>query len=107
MFEILHEGVVIGTSALELGDPPMACAEGVLRPAAGFAAFRANVAPEPDGDPDLLRWTGLACRIAGGGPVPCIDVVLFEFDAGEGLELWVDVLGIDRELHDALFPDRA
>lgn len=105
MYLISYKGKFIGKSALEAGDPPMCCAEGVFFPSEGFGSFRASVSPEKDNDPEILRWLGLSISISDGTPIECVDVVLFEFDMKEGVELYVDAIGIGYPPYEELFPE--
>jgi hypothetical protein len=106
MFFLLFDQMVIGSSALEVSDPPMGCAEGIFLPNESFSLFRARVEPQPDGDPEVRRWTGLSIRTKDGTQVECIDAVLFEYQLGDYSELCVDVLGIPYPIYEELFPGR-
>lgn len=106
MFKIFYDGKLIGTSALEEGDPPMGCAEGAAFPHGEFQKFRATVSPERDNDPSIKRWIGLTITTMDEKLIECIDVVLFEYDFGEWKELRVDVVGIPNPLYEELFSGR-
>jgi hypothetical protein len=104
MFHILYGDEVLGKSALENGDPPMGCAEGLLIPFDPIAQFCASVPSEPDNDAVIRRWLGLSVATHDGTLIDCVDVVLFEYDFGDRKEFYVDVLGIYSDLYAALFP---
>jgi len=106
MFHLFYYEKLIGKSALEDGDPPMGCAEGVFLAEDAFSDFRANIAPQPDGDPAINRWAGLSLQTEDGVKVECHDAVLFEWDFGDQKELHVDVLGIYNPRYEELFPGR-
>lgn len=106
MFQILYHEELLGTSALENGDPPMGCAEGVFTPDEAFSDFRTNVAPQTDNDPTINRWVGLTVRTEHGASVECLDVVLLEWSLGGHKELRIDVLGIPYPRYEELFPGR-
>lgn len=106
MFHFFHQQNFIGKSALEDGDPPMGCAEGIFIAEDKFSEFRANVSPQPDDDPAINRWVGLSVRTADGVDGECLDAVLFEYDFGHYKELRIDVLGIPFPRYEELFPGR-
>jgi hypothetical protein len=106
MFHIHFDDELIGLSALEAGDPPMGCAEGVFIPHEGFKAFQANVPAENDNDPAIKRWLGLTVTTDGTVQIDCADVVLLEVNFGDEIELRVDALGIGYPLYEELFPGR-
>lgn len=106
MFHLLHQEKLVGKSALEDGDPPMGCAEGVFIAEEAFSEFRANTAPQPDDDPAVNRWVGLSVRTEDGVKVECLDAVLFEYDFGDHKEFRIDVLGIPHPRYEELFPGR-
>jgi hypothetical protein len=106
MFHLFYHEKLIGKSALEDGDPPMGCAEGVFFAEEEFFEFRANIAPQPDDDPAINRWVGLSVHTEDGAKVECLDTVLFEWDFGDHKELRVDVLGIHNPRYEELFPGR-
>ena len=106
MFHLFHRQNLVGKSALEDGDPPMGCAEGVFITEEAFLDFRASVAPQPDDDPAINRWVGLSVRTEEGVEVECLDAVLFEYDFGDHKELRIDVLGIPFPRYEELFPGR-
>jgi hypothetical protein len=106
MYKILFDGGVIGTSQLEAGDAPMGCAHGIFFPASVFEEFKAAVPCEQDDDPVMKRWVGLSVSTADDQLIRCHDVVLFEANLGSELELEleVDVIGVDADLYQQLFP---
>jgi len=106
MFHIFHREKLIGKSALEDGDPPMGCAEGVVMPEEAFSEFQASIAPELDDDPAVTRWVGLSVRTEDGAEVECIDAVLLQYKFGDQKELVIDVLGIPYPRYEELFPGR-
>ncbi|WP_298937881.1 hypothetical protein [uncultured Ruegeria sp.] len=106
MFQVHYHEELIGTSALEDGDPPMGCAEGVFVAEEGFADFRVAVAPQRDDDPAISRWIGLSVRTKDGDEIECSDAVLFEYKLGDHKELRIDVIGIPHPHYEELFPDR-
>jgi hypothetical protein len=106
MFHLFYRKELIGKSALEDGDPPMGCAEGVFYAGEGFSEFRASVAPQTDDDPAIKRWVGLSVHTEGGVKVECLETVLFDWDFGDEKELRVDVIGIQNPRYEELFPGR-
>lgn len=106
MFQILFDGLLIGYSELENGDPPMGCAEGNFFPSADFEQFVSNKLPENDQDTAVKRWFGLSAITPGGEQIECLDVVLFEYDYGSEKEFLVDVIAISYPLYETLFPGR-
>ncbi len=106
MFRISHDGVVIGCSALEKGDPPMGCAGGTFVPNPEFERFRENVIPQTGWAPEHLQWPDLSASTQDGTTLNCVDVILSEFDFGDEIELVVDVLGISDPSYETLFPGR-
>ena len=106
MFRFLHQERLIGRSALEDGDPPMGCAEGVFLAEDGFLEFQSRIAPQSDDDPTITRWVGLTVRTEDGVDVECMDAVLIKYDFGDHTELRIDVLGIPYPRYEELFPGR-
>ena len=105
MFEIKNNDLLLGTSKLEGGDPPMGCVEGLVTPSEHFTQFAKTNLPENDGDPAIKRWTGLRICTSKGLQLQTLDVVLMEIDFGTEVELRVDVLGIPSEQYKELFPN--
>lgn len=91
---------------MEDGDPPMGCAEGDFFAEEAFSEFRADNAPQPEGNPAISRWVGLSVQAEGGEEIECLDAVLFEYDFGDHKELRIDVIGIPYPLYEELFPGR-
>lgn len=100
MFRIQFDGKIIGCTALEDGDPPMGCAEGLFIPSAEFERFQATVPGEEESDPSIKRWIGLSVSTDEGDQIECIDVVLFEYNFGDEKELRVDAVGIGSPLYE-------
>ncbi|WP_156025897.1 hypothetical protein [Sulfitobacter sp. 20_GPM-1509m] len=108
MFQFYFDGKLLGFSALEKGDPPMGCAEGNFIPCDEFIIFRDNVPAEEKGEYDdcTNRWIGLTVTTGEGVQIECHDVVLFEYELPDEVELYVDVLGMHHRLYEELFPGR-
>ena len=106
MFCINFNGVPIGHSNLENGDPPMGCAEGVFKPNENFPDFAAGAQKAHETDPAINRWTGLNLTTADGVSVDCTDVVLMQVNFGDETEYHVDAIGIGYPLYEVLFPGR-
>jgi len=84
----------------------MGCAEGTFVPDEAFFVFRADIAPQPDADPEIKRWIGLSVENEIGTELDCLDTVLLEYGLGDQCEYWVDVLGIPSLRYEELFPGR-
>ncbi|WP_136439886.1 hypothetical protein [Pacificoceanicola onchidii] len=101
-FEIIHDGIVLGHSAMEHGDPPMGCAEGAFIAEDAFFTFVKNVPPTGT-EEGICRWTGLNLRVSGDQAIPCLDLVLYEAVGPDCVLRWVDALGIPNDLYQSLF----
>jgi hypothetical protein len=99
--EILHDGVVIGTSDIEASDPPMGVATGAFVPTDAY---------KPD---DHAFWIGLDCREPGDeidlaarcaefGIIRCAGVVLDD-PSGLGEPRQVTVLGMYHDDYEVAF----
>ena len=90
MFEIFHDGVLIGRSELEGGDPPMGLAAGLFVPIDSFEVARGFMTPVINGSGNAVdgfqRLDGLAARTADGTKITCLQVTVFELVA-DGLPL--------------------
>ncbi|WKB56032.1 hypothetical protein [Eleftheria terrae] len=102
-FEILFGSVVVGTSALESGDPSMGVAFGRLVPKADYAKVKNRVLTAEEGQ----HQERLAVRTQDGMVLKCEGVSIADHsdEVGEdGIE--VAVLGISHPSYSTLFPDR-
>ncbi|SMP21912.1 hypothetical protein [Shimia sagamensis] len=105
MFEIRFNDILLGTSKLESGDPPMGCVEGVVTPSEHFDQFAKGNLPHDDGDPAIKRWSGLRIFTSAGLEIDAQDAVLMAIDFGSEVELRVDALGIPSGQYEAVFPN--
>lgn len=102
MFSIYSNGVLIGQSALESGDPPMGVAFGEFIPAAAFASLRMQMVSE---GPQLRILSGLSVRIARDVAIDCESVAVFEAGEPANPAGWeVTCFGIVQ--YADLFPER-
>ncbi len=93
---------LIGTTALERGDPPMGVAFGTMIATNGYAEVRTQCIQQL-GDQAALK---LSVRTSAGMVLPCVGVGINDLsdEAGEPC-LDVEVLGIDHEVYATLFPE--
>jgi hypothetical protein len=103
-FSILHNGQVIGWSALEYGDPPMGVAFGQFIASDAFDGFLSEVDGVALGSTGALHWSGFALVEAAFGPVPCEGIDLTRFVSDSGIELEVTALGVPYPHYATLFP---
>ena len=106
MFDVLYDGLLIGTTTLARGgDVPMGCAEGDFEPGCAFNTFLDSVTPCCLHEEGIQLWSGLSVRMQDGTCVDCADVVLQRviFSASE-VEMTVDVLGVTSPPYADLFP---
>ncbi|MDP9835588.1 hypothetical protein J2T09_000329 [Neorhizobium huautlense] len=99
--EILHDGVVIGTSDIEASDPPMGVASGAFTPTEAYKpvdhAFWIDLDCREPGDE-----IDLAARCAEFGIIRCAGVVIEDAsDLGEGRQ--VTVLGMYHDDYEVAF----
>jgi predicted ATP-dependent serine protease len=103
-FEVLANGVVVGHSDLEGGDPPMGVASGLLRTTPEYAAIRSTVTQSAGG---LVQGIKLVVRERNGAEIPAQGGVTIE-DHSEDLAnvsaVEVSVLGVPYPLYEQLFP---
>jgi hypothetical protein len=104
-FEVLANGIVIGYSELEKGDPPMGCAGGRFFPLPPYEAMQPMVVAARN---DSQAHLALAVRTEDGDAVPAqggVQINDFSAELGPtGIE--VEVLGIGYPLYEELFPGR-
>jgi hypothetical protein len=103
-FEILADGVLIGHSDLEFGDPPMGVAEGKFLPLPGYFAIQPMVVAARENG--LQTHLALVAREPNGPALPAQGgVYIRDYSAELGAEgLTVEVLGIGYPLYGELFP---
>jgi hypothetical protein len=102
-FEILANGVAVGCSNLEGGDPPMGVAGGRFLPYSTYPAIQSSVVESRDGSQAHL---GLVVHLADGLEVPSSgETRITDYSAELGDEaISVEVLGIPYPLYEELFP---
>src|SRR5688572_28786998 len=102
-FEVLADGVVIGHTDLEGGDPPMGVAAGLLRTTPDYAAIRPLVLRSPGG---FIKGIKLVVRECGGSEIPAQGGITIEDHADFPNVSAVEVmaLGIPYPLYEQLFP---
>jgi len=105
MFLIYSDGVLIGQSALEHGDPPMGVALGEFIPAAAFAAARLEaVVSEQQEDIRILR--GLSLRTSDQKLIRCTHVAVIECGESSNPIGWeVECMGFESPSYADLFPN--
>ena len=94
MFAVYFEGILIGHSAFETGDPPMSVAEGRFIPTAAYSAFRERLLDE-DG---VRRLIGdIEVYLSDGSKLPTTSAYLLEADLGEtGTEHLIYAVGVSN-----------
>lgn len=95
-FKVFSGTVLVGTSGLEFGDPPMGVAFGRFVPAAGYAAIEAQCKSNHR-DQSHLR---LSVVTPSGEVIQCSGVGILE----GGGDIEVNVLGISYPPYAELFP---
>ena len=99
-FEFFIDGVLVGTSELEKGDPPMGVAHGEFFPSPNFETFRHRAKPMAS---DYRRWSIDKCTLPSGEEINADGgIVVFEYDFPEGSIFEVTCLGISK--YAELFP---
>jgi hypothetical protein len=82
MFLFFHGNLLIGSSELELGDPPMGVAFGKFEPNDNFALLRPEMMQALDGAGNELQGIryleGLSAKTAEGIVIVCSGVGIFE-----------------------------
>lgn len=101
-FLVRAAGEVIGWSQLETGDPPMGVASGAFFP---NDSYRRDAHATTGG----IAARGLTVVREDGREVgPNLGVPIWDAGPDQGDEpLWIDVLGLDSELYEELFPKQA
>ncbi len=104
IFAIYAKGVLVGHSALELGDPPMGVAFGKFIPADSYRDIQQECKTNHVDQSALA----LSVKTPAGGSLPCAGVVIQdcsnEIEEGERADVEVTVLGIPYPLYGELFP---
>ena len=100
-FSVYAGELLIGTTELERGDPPMGVAFGTMIPTEGYSEVKARCI-EQRSDQAALN---LSVRTSAGTVLSCVGVGISDLsdEAGEPM-IDVEVLGIDHELYAKLFP---
>ena len=109
MFHIYHDDALIGSSALESGDPPMGIAFGQFKPTDAFAPLRKLMKPTRDGAGKEQHHTrylsGLRAETADGMALVCVDVSIWEYgEAGDPFMWEANCIGIEQPPYAELFP---
>lgn len=101
-FDVLWESLVVGSTELEHGDPPMGVATGRFHPSENYALLRERC--QLDGS--VRSGLQLRVRHREGRIIDCAAGVFIEDSSEElGLEaIEVSVLGIGHLLYEELFP---
>jgi hypothetical protein len=104
-FEVLANGVLVGGSELEAGDPPMGVASGRFVPCPAYSTIQSSVVKSRD---DFQMHLALLVRLKNGADVPSaggVRITDYSAELGdEGLE--IEVLGIPYPLYGELFPEQ-
>lgn len=101
-FAVYAGPVLIGYSALELGDAPMGVAFGLFEPLDTYSSIRSECKSNHADQFKLL----LSVRTEAGVVVPCQGVGILDCSAeGEEPYIEVNVLGIPHPLYRQLFPE--
>ncbi len=101
-FEVFANGILIGYSELEAGDPAMGVAGGRLIPLTAYSSIQPSVVAAKDSSQEHL---GLVVRFNGNELPAQGGVRLSDYSAelaDDGLQ--VEVLGIGYPLYEELFP---
>jgi hypothetical protein len=107
-FEIHSDGVLVGYSDLEGGDPPMGVAGGKFMPVRAYDQIRSFTCLSPSQrqipSQECLK---LVVRDSGGREIPSSGgIQITDYSAELGPEgLVVEVLGIGYPLYEELFPE--
>lgn len=105
LFQVYAGDVLIGSSRLEHGDPPMGVAGGSFSPLPAFANFRTTEAGEPL-SPDTLVWRGLTLRSQRYGLVTCEHVAVLGCHVSNHEWEWeLECHGFEHPTYEVLFPD--
>jgi hypothetical protein len=103
-FEVLANGVVVGSSELEVGDAPMGVAAGRFLPHPAYSAIQPLVVEGRDSSQAHLA---LVVRVTEGAEIPSeggVRITDYSTELGdEGIE--IEVLGIPYPLYGELFPE--
>lgn len=101
-FGIYSKELLVGWSALELGDAPMGVAFGRFVPAPSYRLIQAQVIAAQGPASQGLQ---LSVRTPGGVPLDCIGVCITDYSAELGASgLEVSVVGISDPPYAELFP---
>lgn len=101
-FLVFSHSLLVGTSDLESGAPPMGVAMGRFYPAEGYAHIQPHCGIEFQGDQSKL---GLSVRTPAGDVIDCEGVGILDGSTELGPEgMEVHVLGIAWPAYDQLFP---
>ncbi|WP_419684090.1 hypothetical protein ACN22W_10575 [Burkholderia theae] len=105
MFAIYAKDILVGYSALELGDPPMGVAFGKFVAADAYGEIQHDCQTN-HGDQSGLA---LSVKTPAGGLVPCAGVAILDYsnhvEDGEPAYVEATVLGIPYALYGELFPE--
>ena len=109
MFDIFHNGVLIGRSELEGGDPPMGVASGRFEPTQAFAPLRMVMKPARDGFGKEMRdmrcLEGVRTRTENGTMLVCSLAQVCEYGEADKPFAWeMFCFGIEHPLYEELFP---
>src|ERR1700733_10186500 len=103
-FEILANGVLVGGSELEAGDPPMGVAGGRFLPYPAYSTIQSSVVRSRDDFQDSQAHLALVIRLKDGAEVPSaggVRITDYSAELGdEGLE--IEGLGIPYPLYGEL-----
>lgn len=101
-FGIYSQQLLVGWSALELGDAPMGVAFGRFIPAPAYRLIQAQVVAAQGPASEGLH---LSARDPGGAPLDCIGVCITDYSAELGASgLEVSVIGVSDPPYAQLFP---
>ena len=99
-FQITFNGVVIGHTDFEFGDPPMGVAFGRFDPTANYTHFQSAFSSEP-----RIASLELRAITPDGVQIECAGLAVEDFSAEFGeLEIQITALGISKPPYSKLFP---
>jgi hypothetical protein len=101
MFEVFARDILVGHSALELGDPPMGVAFGK------FIATESYRLIQRECRTNHADQSGLALSVTtpDGIQIPCVGVGIIDFSDQFEDEIEITVFGIPYPLYGELFPE--
>ena len=102
MFTVKFQGMKVGMTSLEKGDPPMGVALGMMEP---ICVVEDALGKPLNSEKGIKGWEGLEVYITDDQKLECQSAYLEQFDFEKGkLVYQISCLGIYRPLYEVLFP---